>query len=144
MAEATEVLVDVREDIRQGKEPFQKIMQAVQSVPPGGRLVLLNIFEPVPLYGVLGGKGFTHTTERTPEGDWKITFTRPVLDLRGLEPPQPLQRALEALVQLPANGTLTIHTDRRPMLLYPKLEERGFRYESAEAPAGGFLTRIWR
>ena len=67
-----------------------------------------------------------------------------VLDLRGLEPPQPLQRALEALAQLPVGGSLTIHTDRRPMLLYPKLEERGFRYESAEAPEGGFRTRIWR
>ena len=69
-----EVLLDVRGDLRQGRDPFEKIMGAVQTLRPGERLVILNIFEPVPLYDVLGAQGFVHRTEETPEGDWKVTF----------------------------------------------------------------------
>jgi uncharacterized protein (DUF2249 family) len=70
------VVVDVRDDIANGREPFAKIMAAVASLRPSQSLVLINSFEPVPLYGVLGGQGFSHETERTPEGDWRITFSR--------------------------------------------------------------------
>jgi uncharacterized protein (DUF2249 family) len=67
-------VVDVREDIRQGREPFDRIMQAVASLGAGEELVIINLFEPVPLYGVLGQQGFSHETTRTPEGDWRVTF----------------------------------------------------------------------
>lgn len=71
------VLCDVREDLRNGREPFTRIMAAVASLGPGDRLELLAIFEPVPLYRVLGQRGFAHQAEQTPDGDWKITFYRP-------------------------------------------------------------------
>lgn len=64
------------------------------------------------------------------------------LDARGLEPPQPMIRILEALRTLPEGGELRARTDRRPVHLYPLLEERGFRAESSEAPEGGFLTVV--
>ncbi|HEY7676391.1 MAG TPA: DUF2249 domain-containing protein [Candidatus Methylomirabilis sp.] len=67
-----------------------------------------------------------------------------VVDARGLEPPQPMQRILEALAALPEGAALRARTDRRPMLLYPKLEERGYRYETREAGDDGYETRIWR
>ena len=75
MAMTTRV-VDVREDIQRGKEPFDRIMAAVASLADGEVLVILNVFEPVPLYGVLAQQGFTHETTRTDEGDWHITFRR--------------------------------------------------------------------
>src|SRR3990170_4282716 len=68
------VTVDVREDIRRGQEPFAKIMAAVKALRPGEALLLRNVFEPVPLYQVLGKKGLDHWAEcRGPE-DWWITF----------------------------------------------------------------------
>lgn len=71
---AAQRIVDVREDIRRGQEPFDRIMQAVASLAAGEELVIINLFEPAPLYGVLGQQGFSHETARTPEGDWCVTF----------------------------------------------------------------------
>ena len=165
------VTVDVREDIRRGQEPFAKIMTAVKRLKPGQALLLRNVFEPVPLYQVLKKKGLDHWTEcRGPEDWWIYFYSSPtegsgggaapspgtggaeggtargpaevIVDARGLEPPQPMQRILEALASLPEGATLRARTDRRPMLLYPKLEERGYRYETHEADGDGFETRI--
>ncbi len=66
------------------------------------------------------------------------------LDARGLEPPQPMVRILEALAILPPDGTLRARTDRRPVHLYPLLEQRGFRAETTEIAGEGFLSLIQR
>jgi uncharacterized protein (DUF2249 family) len=70
------VTVDVREDIRQGREPFEKIMAAVDRLEPDDTLLLINSFEPRPLYRVMVRNGFTHWAEQTADGDWKIYFRR--------------------------------------------------------------------
>jgi TusA-related sulfurtransferase len=66
------------------------------------------------------------------------------VDARGLEPPQPLVRILEAVATLPDGATLRAHTDRRPMHLYALLAERGYRAETLEQSDGSFLTLIRR
>ena len=67
------------------------------------------------------------------------------VDARGLEPPQPLVKILEALATLPEGARLRARTDRRPMHLYTQLEERGFVGESEEQKDGSFVTQIhWR
>lgn len=97
-----------------------------------------------------GGKASAAGTEAAGGGGGEVPAAAPgvpaevFVDARGLEPPQPLQRILEALAGLPQGAALRARTDRRPMLLYPKLEERGYRYETREADDGGFETRIWR
>ncbi len=69
-------IVDVREDIGRGDEPFDRIMQAVAALEDDQELVVVNVFEPVPLYGVLAQQGFSHETTKTAEGDWRVTFRR--------------------------------------------------------------------
>jgi TusA-related sulfurtransferase len=66
------------------------------------------------------------------------------VDARGLEPPQPMLRILEALAALAAGATLRARTDRRPMHLYPLLAERGFTAETEEQTDGSFVTHIRR
>lgn len=66
------------------------------------------------------------------------------VDVRGLEPPQPLVRILETLAALSGDTTLHAHTDRRPMHLYAQLEPRGFVGESEEQTDGSFITHIRR
>lgn len=70
------VTVDVREDIRNGGEPFSKIMNAVAQLRPKENLLLLAPFEPKPLFGVLAKQGFTHTAREIADGDWEVLFTR--------------------------------------------------------------------
>ena len=66
------------------------------------------------------------------------------VDARGLEPPQPLVVILEALGRLPEGGTMRARTDRRPLHLYPLLEQRGFTAETESQHDGSFLTTICR
>jgi hypothetical protein len=114
------VELDVRPDLRAGEEPFSKIMAARKSLPDGCVLRLRAIFEPVPLYAVFRKQGFHHWTERLAADDWCVWFYRPtapapgttpeepevtaepaegvvVLDVRGMEPPEPMLRTLKAL-----------------------------------------------
>jgi uncharacterized protein (DUF2249 family) len=167
------VTVDVREDIRRGREPFSKIMNAAAAMQADESLLVIAPFEPVPLFRVMEKQGFVHKGQATGSGDWEILFTRqpggtpaeaaqassPVrpsngiapapaqiveVDARGLEPPQPMVIILEALVALPAGAELRARTERRPMHLYPHLEERGFTAATEEQPDGSFLTHISR
>src|SRR5690606_10728999 len=55
-----------------------------------------------------------------------------VLDVRYLEPPEPMVRTLEALEHLPAGATLLHINVRVPRFLLPRLEERGLTYEVRE------------
>lgn len=151
--------LDVSEDLRNGVEPFSRIMAAQSGIPPGGVLRLRATFEPVPLYTALGHQGFSHWTERFAEDDWRVWFYRGeiteepeiasvasdadapdtdsivLLDVRGLQPPEPMQRTLEALAQLGPNASLVQVNSRVPQLLIPHLNERGYEYVLiSEAP----------
>lgn len=66
------------------------------------------------------------------------------VDARGLEPPLPMVRILEATATLPPGTTLRARTDRQPLHLYAHLEERGFTAETTPATDGGFVTVIRR
>ena len=157
--EARQVHLDVREDIRRGQEPFARIMAAVKALAGDQVLALRTPFEPIPLYDVLGKRGFAHWTERRASDDWSVWFYRDaapraeplaapapaasgrtVLDVRGLEPPQPMVRVLQEIERLGPGGELEVHHDRRPMFLYPQLYERGFSHETDEPEPG--LVRI--
>lgn len=73
-ASAESAELDVREDLRAGKEPFARIKAAASAVQPGGVFVLRAIFEPKPLYALLGGQGFEAWTERLADDDWRVYF----------------------------------------------------------------------
>lgn len=71
---AEQVMLDVRPDIEAGREPFGKIMAAVKALEPNQELVIINSFEPRPLYSVLGKRGFEYRTEQRDDGSWYVTF----------------------------------------------------------------------
>lgn len=168
------VTVDVCDDIRNGREPFSRIMAAVAALRPDEELRLIAPFEPLPLFGVLAKKGFRHAAQQNAAGNWEVLFSRdPVgqppaappaksapastngsasragpriveVDARGLEPPQPLVTILESVAALPADSELRALTDRRPIHLYAQLEERGFTGRTEEQSDGSFITHIRR
>jgi hypothetical protein len=51
------------------------------------------------------------------------------IDVRGLEPPEPMVAILGLIDSGEAGATLTAHFDREPILLYPELDERGWDHE---------------
>ena len=54
-----------------------------------------------------------------------------VLDLRALPPPEPMERVLDALDNLPAGAALRVLLAREPYPLYGMLERMGWRWQSA-------------
>jgi uncharacterized protein (DUF2249 family) len=159
------VRLDVREDIRRGEEPFARIMASVKALAGDRVLVLRAPFEPIPLYDVLGKRGFAHWTERHASDDWSVWFyrepaspsasraptsesrtavSRGVLDVRGLEPPEPMVRILEEVDRLAPGDELEVRHERRPMFLYPQLDERGYLHETDEPEPGLVRIRIRR
>lgn len=71
------VELDVREDLKNKQEPFQKIMQAIDGLDSTGDTFILHAtFKPTPLLGVFGSKGFSNEVEEIAEDHWKITFVK--------------------------------------------------------------------
>ena len=164
---ANTLILDVREDIRSGCEPFSKIMSAVAGLKATQDLLVIAPFEPTPLMELLQKQGFGYVSTALASGDWEVRFTRQAsapspgepatqqsefsaratgvvveVDARGLEPPQPMVKILESLVSLTPGAALEARTDRRPMHLYPQLEQRGYTAETKEQSDGSFLTHI--
>jgi uncharacterized protein (DUF2249 family) len=70
------VRLDVRPFHERGEEPFAAIMNAVESLKSDQALLLVNSFEPVPLYRVLEKRGFSHQTSEISPGEWHVVFRR--------------------------------------------------------------------
>lgn len=56
-------------------EPFSDIMSALESLDEDETLVLINSFEPEPLYNVLEQRGFTYETTQCADDEWRISIT---------------------------------------------------------------------
>lgn len=177
--DAPVVEVDVREDLRAGREPFSRIVAAAGALRPGEVLRLRAPFEPVPLYTVLGRRGLAHEARAHGPDDWSVWFWRtdaddagrepaadprelpdsgeapawsaeeagPAvlrLDVRGLEPPEPMLQTLAALERLPSGHPLWQINDRVPHFLLPILADRGFVWDIDESAGDHVIVRIRR
>jgi uncharacterized protein (DUF2249 family) len=144
--------LDVRPLIERGIEPFPEILRARNSLRPGQALHVIAPFEPRPLFPLFKADGYLAECRPNPGGGWCAVFTPATatstqgneLDLRHLEPPQPLQRALEALSRLGRGEELILHTRLRPVHLLETLEPGRFDAEIAERSPGHWVTRLWR
>lgn len=66
----------------------------------------------------------------------KPTVCAITLNVCGLEPPEPLERVMDALSTLEHDRHLRMMIDREPRLLYEILAQKGFQY-SVDAMAHG-------
>lgn len=151
------VELDVRPILRAGGEPFEAIMGAVSKLGPGQGLRLLATLQPVPLFSVLGAKGFDHEARELKGGDWEVIFQpqagmtgqssaaaeaaatdasdwpAPVqhIDNRDLDPPEPMVRILAATEALKEGEVLSALLCREPIFLFPELAKRGHAWRGA-------------
>jgi uncharacterized protein (DUF2249 family) len=151
------VELDVRPILRNGGEPFEKIMQTVSALQPGQGLRLYATFKPTPLLHVLGSKGYTHQAKELDGGEWEVLFTpngsapattgeasvpatdnsawpTPVqeMDNRDLDPPEPMVRILAATESMKPGEVLSALLCREPIFLFSELAKRGHSWR------GGF------
>jgi len=138
-------------------------------LPVGAYFVVINDHDPVPLYyqfdalfrGVFSWEYLVDgPTEyhvkisrlaASPAGPLPLPPRRAVtvpggttedLDLRGLEPPEPMLRILTTLEAMPAGSSFRARTDRQPIHLFPELLARGANFTSEAAADGSWITTI--
>lgn len=168
------VELDVREELRSKRDPFEIIMGAVKKMDKDDLLVLHATIKPVPLLGLMKLKGYTGKSDRVAPDHWVTRFVhkshaallmeghaeeeqeeeaysmRPTggpsrtleLDNRGLEPPQPMVRTLDALKKAAPGDKVKIHNDRVPAFLLEEIKEMGYPCEIDNQPDGSAIVTI--
>lgn len=147
-------ILDVRDQLRAGGEPFSAIMEALQGLRAGQGLAIRAIFEPRPLFGLFATRGFKGRSHRLADDDWLVDFQPDaaagagadfeVMDVRGLEPPEPLVRILARCHDLAPGRTLKVLHERRPEMLYARLDDLGLLHRTevlAEDRVHLYITR---
>lgn len=160
--------LDVRPILREGGEPFSVIMQAVSALAPGQSLRLFATFKPLPLFQVLGARGFDASAREIGNGEWEVIFTpseatsapaakppvaasapddawpAPVdeLDNRDLDPPEPMVKTLEGVEALQPGQTIAALLPREPVFLLEELEARGHSWRGQMEPDGHYRVVI--
>ncbi len=66
-----------------------------------------------------------------------------LLDVTDLPPPEPLERVLDALADLPAGDSLKVRLPMEPVLLYSMLRSMGLVWERSSVPGGAVELVIW-
>jgi TusA-related sulfurtransferase len=66
-----------------------------------------------------------------------------LLDVRNMEQPEPLLRALAELESIAAGDYLRMLCHRDPVLLYPILQSQGFSYLRQRDSAGIYEILVW-
>jgi len=76
-APSAPVVLDVRPYHARGEEPYEAIMRAADELPEGLPLLLVNSFEPVPLFRVMERKGFaTQSCTCVAPDEVRVVFVR--------------------------------------------------------------------
>ncbi len=168
------VELDARPLLEAGVEPFRAIMNAAGRLRPGEVLQLIVPFEPVPLHDVMAGRGLQRWLREPEPGSsepWEV-FYYPIakegseeeptvgdepddledsgetdlidLDVRGLPPPEPLERVLALAGELAYGQVARVRHHRKPIPLFEILRERGFAWQCRETDTGDWEVRLWR
>ena len=74
-----------------------------------------------------------------PEDDTRIWHTAEGvhIDVRGLQPPEPMVGILCMIAHGVVDSVLIAHFDREPIFLYPELVDRGWNHEIVPSSCGG-------
>jgi len=155
-----------------GRVKHAQILQRWLELPVNEFFVLFNDHDPVPLRyqfeAEFAGAFSWEYIERGPE-DFRVKITKlhpvnapaaaPVacgsavkatapgvqeIDVRGLEPPEPLVRILGVLETLPVGTQLRAQTDREPCHLFGEAKQRGFSSDCSQQADGSWITVLAR
>lgn len=139
-------LLDVRPILAQGTDPLTAILAALQPLAAGSVLVVTAPFRPRPLEALLANKGHGVTVVEGQDGVFsavvRVADRTPLLDLRDLDPPEPLERVIALVRGLSPGTTVLVQVPRAPRWLLPQLDQLSCVYAVAEIADGSALLRI--
>lgn len=68
--------------------------------------------------------------------------TEILVDARGLEPPEPMEKVMQTLALLRPGQSIRMLLHREPFPLYPILAERGYRHATTTQADGSYVILI--
>ena len=74
------VSLDVRPTIESGEDPFKEIMQVLKNLHPKETLKIINVFEPIPIIGILKEKGYKSWTDSISDNEYHTFFSKKTTD----------------------------------------------------------------
>jgi uncharacterized protein (DUF2249 family) len=152
--------LDVRPQLAAGDDPFKIIIAATRELPAGQILELIASFEPAPIIRVLQKQGwaswlrwegeachvaFWYAKQKQADGGTGVVVPSErleklaagwVIDVRGLEPPQPMVYVLRTLEDAELVLPLTIKHQRVPSVLFSHLEDTDYKWSTKEHEDG--------
>lgn len=138
--------LDVRPILAGGTDPLDHILAAVATVCGGGVLTITAPFRPMPLMRLLTERGHLVTARQLGDRLWSIDIVvgggAAIEELLDLEPPEPLERVLEATASLAPGATYVARLPRFPRMLVPHLSERPIKFEFSESADGTALLHV--
>ena len=155
---AVVVDLDVRDELRAGREPLAQILATAESLPQGAVLHLRSPFQPTPLFTVLARLGYAFHTENFADDDWSSWFWRgtPAIagrsatvepidpdgawDLRSLPAPEPLRLVLERIATAPV--AFDVLLPAYPEILAELLAGHGWEMSIVANAADGAKVRL--
>ncbi|MHB1680102.1 MAG: DUF2249 domain-containing protein [bacterium] len=66
------------------------------------------------------------------------------IDVRELEPPQPLLKIFEIIENMDGDSALSIIHERKPIHLYPRLKDAGFKFLTKEIKEDLYHIKVWK
>ena len=133
-------------DLAGEAHPLERVVRRLAELPREGVLKLQGVADPRALIAELRERGVC--AEAVSGGaahlELRPAGARPVLDLRDLEAPEPMQRVLEAAARLDPGEALLARTPCYPRMLFPQLERRGLVWQAVEECDGSGLVHVRR
>ncbi|MFA9555852.1 DUF2249 domain-containing protein [Evansella sp. AB-rgal1] len=73
---SNEIILDVRNDLREKKDPFKKIIQTVKSLKKDEVFILHSTIKPTPLFTIMKARGYKHHVEKIGHEHYVTRFTK--------------------------------------------------------------------
>lgn len=139
-------LLDVRPLLAKGVDPLAHILSTLDGLLPGSVLVVLAPFRPKPLEALLTTRGNGVSVVAGGDGTFNLVCVvggaPAIVDLRDLEPPEPLERVLSLAARLGPGESLLAHLPRHPRWLLPHLAQRQLSHAIVDLCDGSALVRV--
>lgn len=146
LRKGTALALDVRPILARGVDPLSEILGRLSELTAGSVLVVTAPFRPRPLEALLGSRGHSVSVIAGEGGTHSLLCVLggapPVLDLRDLEPPEPLERVMSAVRGLGPADVFIAHLPRHPRWLLPHLARTGHSHEIVELCDGSAVLRV--
>jgi AcrR family transcriptional regulator len=139
-------LLDVEPVLRDGQDPLDNILLALDGIDSCGLLVLHIPFFPKPLLALMERRGHQTRCEEHDSDGWEVWIhgrdAETVLDLRELPIPEPMEHLLSRISALKEQEFVLARTPRIPSLLLERLSPTEYETMAVQTLDGSGLVGI--